>query len=334
MIKQIFYLGYWIITLDMAAFRSFLRFAQMKSHRGKTGIMLDSLYCVLRYKISILEYFQFNFYLTRKEDRAQYVGTPLLEEYQLKMNPKTERHLLHNKLEFAKAYARFIKHAHATLADLQENNEAAANVLHNHSGKIILKNAFGEGGMGIEVISAAGQNLRSLIDRLAATGNDFVEEYVVQHNDLMRLSSSGLNTLRIITQVNGKNEVELLGATLRISVNCPVDNWHKGNLAAPVDLATGTVAGPAFYMDITKPDEYFHPVTNVEIPGFRIPFWNDAVQMAKDAAVYNRKNRSIGWDIAVTDNGPDLIEGNHNWDKVMWQRSAKRGLKPLIEHYL
>jgi hypothetical protein len=56
--------------------------------------------------------------------------------------------------------------------------------------------------------------------------------------------------------------------------------------------------------------------------------------MAKDAALHNTKNRSIGWDIAITDDGPDLIEGNHNWDKVIWQRSVKKGLKPLIEPYL
>jgi len=32
----------------------------------------------------------------------------------------------------------------------------------------------------------------------------------------LRLSPSGLNTLRIITQLNHKNEVEKLGVTLRI----------------------------------------------------------------------------------------------------------------------
>ena len=318
----------------MPTFISFLNYAQKKSRRTKTGLLLDIVYCVLRYKISIVEYFQFNFFLTKKEERKIYVGTPCLEEYWLKMNPKSERYRLHNKLNFLEIYAPFIKHGHATLADLQAHNDSAARVLHNKSGKIVLKSIFGEGGMRIEVISVKDLDSQAIIKRLAATGNDFVEECVVQHRDLMRLAPSGLNTLRIVTQLNNNDEVEILGTTLRISIISAIDNWHAGNIAAPINFSTGIVEGPACYMDITKPDEYYHPMTGVDIIGFKIPYWKESLQMAKDAALYNTKNRSIGWDIAVTDDGPDLIEGNHNWDKVIWQRTVKRGLKPLIEPYL
>ena len=333
MLKQIVYLAHWIVALDTATFFPFLDYAQKKSRRTKVGLVLDSLYSVLKYRISIIEYFQFEFFLKSTDQRSTYIGTPLLEEYQLKMNPKSERHYLHNKLEFLKVYAPFIKHRHAALDDLLANNEAAAKVLLNKSGKIVLKSIFGEGGNRIEIISAEDQDAQSMIKRLAASGNDFVEEFVVQHRDLMRLAPSGLNTLRIVTQLNSNDEVEILGATLRISVASTVDNWHKGNIAAPVDLSAGIVEGPGFYMDITKHDEYIHPITGVEIVGFKIPFWQESAQLAKNAASSNKKNRSIGWDIAITDDGPDLIEGNHNWDKVIWQRSAGKGLKPLIEAY-
>ncbi len=108
--KQILYLGNWIIKLDMPMFMSFLNYAKKKSGRTKIGLLLDTAYCVLRYKISILEYFQFNFFLIRnKEERETYVGTPCLEEYMVKMNPKSESHVLDNKLEFIKTYTPFIK---------------------------------------------------------------------------------------------------------------------------------------------------------------------------------------------------------------------------------
>src|SRR5208283_1356664 len=211
-LKQILYLGHWIIKLDSSTFRSFLNYAQKKSNRSKAALLLDNLYCVLRYKISILEYFQFNFFLAKKEERVKYVGTPLLEEYQLKMNPKPERHVLQNKLKFLEVYAPFIKHGHATLADLRVNNDSAFKVMHNKSGKIVLKNIFGEGGKGIEVLSIGDLASQAIMERLKATGNDFAEEWIVQHKDIMRLSPSGLNTLRIITQLNNNSEVEILGA--------------------------------------------------------------------------------------------------------------------------
>jgi hypothetical protein len=147
----------------------------------------------------------------------------------------------------------------------------------------------------------------------------------------MRLAPSGLNTLRIVTRLNHHDEVEILGTTLRISIDSSIDNWSAGNIAAPVNPSTGTVEGPAFYKDITKPDEYRHPITHVDIIGFKIPYWKEALQLAKDAALFDKKNRCIGWDIAITDDGPEIIEGNNNWCKVFWQLSARKGLKSLLE---
>ena len=217
------------------------------------------------------------------------------------------------------------------MADVQAHNDTLTKVLNNKSGKIVLKWMYGQCGLRIKVLPTRDLDSEGILKRLKETGNDFVEEYVVQHKDLMRLAPSGLNTLRIVTRLNSNDEVEILGTTFRISIKSSIDNWSAGNIAAPVNISTGIVDGPAFYKDITKPDEYRHPITNVEIIGFKIPYWNEALQLAKDAALFNKKNRCIGWDIAITDDGPELIEGNNNWCKVFWQLSAKKGLKSLIE---
>ena len=44
-----------------------------------------------------------------------------------------------------------------------------------------------------------------------------------------------------------------------------------------------------------------------------------------------KQNRSIGWDIVITPEGPGLIEGNHDWCKLVWQLPVGRGLKLLLE---
>jgi hypothetical protein len=36
----------------------------------------------------------------------------------------------------------------------------------------------------------------------------------------------------------------------------------------------------------------------------------------------------------VTEQGPGLIEGNHDWCKLVWQLPVNKGLKPILENHL
>jgi hypothetical protein len=94
------------------------------------------------------------------------------------------------------------------------------------------------------------------------------------------------------------------------------------------------VTGPGVYSDITKSDEAVHPITGIPIQGFKIPYWNETVALVKSAALYDTRNKSIGWDVAITDAGPFLLEANHNWCKLLWQLPVKKGLKNKLEAYI
>jgi hypothetical protein len=104
-----------------------------------------------------------------------------------------------------------------------------------------------------------------------------------------------------------------------------------GNLVAPIDESTGRVTGPGVYSDITKEDQSTHPVTGVAIEGFQVPYWNETLALVREAAELHPQNRSIGWDVVVTADGPGLIEGNHDWCKLVWQLPVRKGLKPMLE---
>jgi len=158
-----------------------------------------------------------------------------------------------------------------------------------------------------------------------------VEERVKQHPTLDALSPSGVNTVRIFTCLDAHMRAHILGCRLRISVNSTVDNMAAGNLAAPVDEATGRVVGPGVYSDMTRAPETIHPVTGVPIQGFQIPFWQETLSMVREASELHPQNRSIGWDVVITPGGPGLIEGNHDWCKLVWQLPVGRGLKHLLE---
>lgn len=332
-LKRFFYFGYYLKELDKRKFKTFLNYVSSTEHLSKTSILIDVIKASFKYNISILEYFQFQFYKISPQERESFAGTGYMYEYQLIMNRKSSRQLLEDKLMFLKHYHPFIHHGFASLKDIKDNHALGEQLLNNRSGKIVLKHTNGQCGNGVEVKNCNDFDVISLIQRLEETGNDLVEEFVIQHKDLMQLSPSGLNTIRIITQLDRNDQVEILGARLRISVNSSVDNLAAGNIAASINLLTGIVDGPGVYSDITKAAETIHPVSKVPIEGFQVPFWEESVKMVREAALFNKENKSIGWDIAITDIGPELIEGNHDWCKLLWQLPVQKGLKSTLDKF-
>ena len=42
----------------------------------------------------------------------------------------------------------------------------------------------------------------------------------------------------------------------------------------------------------------------------------------------------LGWDVSITNDGPELLERNHDWCKLLWQLPVKKGLKQELIPYL
>ena len=57
-----------------------------------------------------------------------------------------------------------------------------------------------------------------------------------------------------------------------------------------------------------------HPDTNVVFAGFKIPHYQEALKTACLAHEKLYRIRSVGWDIAITEDGCAIIEGNDNWE--------------------
>lgn len=320
--------------MDVKKLKEFLSFASKESKKMKAILFIDSLYSVFKYNISVLEFFQFKFFQKNKEERKKWAGTGYMYEYQLQMNPKSKRGILDDKTKFYDVYRKFFVHKMAKIDDLRKDRNLLGLMINNTSKKLVFKLSNGKCGAQVKIINSIRFQKEDMILFMEKNGFDMVEEFIIQHPELNRLSPTAVNTVRIFTQLNNKNEVEILGCRQRISVNSSVDNLAAGNIAAPIDENTGIIDGPAVYSDITKQDEFYHPITHTKIVGFQIPFWLETVALVKYAALHNTNNRSIGWDIVITEKGPGLIEGNHDWCKLLWQLPVKKGLKSLLEKHL
>ena len=326
------YLAYYLKQLDRKKFSLFLNYTCSLTGKSKSSIINDIIRSVFKFNISILEYFQFRFFELNDEERIRWAGTGYMYEYQLMMNPKDKRSILDDKREFNKFYRNYFVHKVVSLGDLSKGKNLKM-MLSNASGKIVLKSSDGKCGQQVEIRNTSDFSEDGLIEYMKDKGYELVEEFVNQHSLLNQLSPSAVNTVRIITQLNEKDEVDILGCRLRISVNTPVDNMAAGNLAAVINEESGEVTGAAVYSDINKADVDYHPITNTKITGFKVPFWGEILTLAKEAALLHPQNRSIGWDIVVTEKGPGLIEGNHDWCKLLWQLPAKKGMKSVLNKY-
>lgn len=331
--KRFIYFGYYMKQLDRKKWSKFVNYTSQQTGKGKMALRLDAVISVFTYNISLLDYFLFGFGFKDAKERKKWAGTGFMYEYQKIMNPKASRDLLENKLHFNNYFKAFIKRDYVSLQEILNNRELTETILKNNSGKIVLKNAMGQIGAQVEIANCKDYSVDSLIDYMKEKNYDLLETFVTQHADLMSLSPSGLNTVRVFTQLYNGN-VDYLGARLRISVNSAVDNMAAGNLAAPINMNTGIVNGPAVYSDITKEKKEVHPVTGKPIVGFQIPYWEEVKRLVTEAALKTPENRSIGWDVAIGQSGPELIEGNHNWCKILWQLPVKEGLKEKLYKYL
>lgn len=329
MIRRILYFGYYLKELDSKKFRKFIDFASKSSGTSRHKLAADSILSSFKYNISLLDYFYFRFYELNAEQRKSWAGTGFMYEYHLKTNPRSSRMLLEDKLQFLNRYKDFVLRKFASIASLEQNPQLIHSFLHSESGKVVVKNALGQVGKEVKVLQASAFDDISLLKFMKTNHFDLLEDFVVQHPDLMALSPSGLNTVRIFTHIHEGN-LHYLGGRLRITINSEVDNMAAGNPAASIDIKSGVVIGPAVFSDITMKEITTHPVTGVHIIGFKVPYWDQVIEMINKVAFLAPENRSVGWDIAISQRGPELIEGNHNWCKLLWQLPVKKGLKQTL----
>ncbi len=332
--ERLLYLAYYLKKQNWGQFSKAIRFASSESRRSGPALALGAAYSSLRYNISPMEYFQFGFYKKSKAEKFAWAGTGYMYEYQLKMNPISARKVLDDKRKFYRAYGHLMFHKVADREDLARIEGLAEALIQNTSGKLVFKVADGKCGLHVLIKQSEGFDTKGLLTFMEQRKFDLVEEFIAQDRELNRLSPSAVNTVRIITQLNSDQEVELLGCRLRISIGSPVDNMAAGNIAAPIDERTGVVIGPGVFSDISKPPVLTHPLTGVEIVGFQIPYWAEVLSLVREAALVHTENRSVGWDIAIGEHGPGLIEGNHDWCKLVWQLPVNKGLKDVLASHL
>ncbi|MCB1379027.1 MAG: hypothetical protein KDK89_11755 [Alphaproteobacteria bacterium] len=150
-----------------------------------------------------------------------------------------------------------------------------------------------------------------------------VQPWLRNHSGIADLANESLVTFRVVTSLgNGPAPVVVL-AMLRVLAKLE-PAWTEAldeEYASPIDLGSGRLGlftGDNMATSCLRYER--HPLTGAEIAGRMVPMWGAIKALAVQAHATFRHRTVVGWDIALTADGPVLLEGNGNLDVMFLQR--------------
>ncbi|MDO4750871.1 MAG: sugar-transfer associated ATP-grasp domain-containing protein [Akkermansia sp.] len=151
----------------------------------------------------------------------------------------------------------------------------------------------------------------ALADKL--TEGYLFEKVIQNHPDLVAIYPHALNTIRIVTMRDTEGKIHYVSGFHRFGVGgAKVDNAHSGGIAVGLNAEKGCWKKYA-YADNETYSTTTHPDSGFVFEDKPIPFFKEAVELAIKAHSSFERVQAVGWDVAITPEGPIITEGNHNY---------------------
>lgn len=294
------------------------------SQKPKAFVYLDAVFSSFVFGTMYTEYEALDFVNRTFKNRSTFVTKFWLANILNQYNDRAARHFFSEKKDFNETFAEYLKR---DTIDVTKATDAELLAFLESKTKIVIKKSDGASGKQIKVESIAGLTNEEKLDLIKSTGYDVLEGYVTNIDVIQNLNPTSLNTLRIVS-VHDENSCNFVCACLRIgAVGYAVDNVSCGGTSADIDLATGKIR-TLFFCNKYKRNENSQIGRN-EI-GLQIPFWKETLEMIEKASKKVKGIHIVGWDVAITPDGPLLIEGNDGFGTTVMQyysRPTEPGLK-------
>ncbi len=142
-------------------------------------------------------------------------------------------------------------------------------------------------------------------------GGFIITECIVQHPQIAKIHNSSVNSIRFLTYIDDTKEVQIVSAFMRFGTGSRIiDNACAGGFFIGIDMPSGRLKEKGYRLALYSGKEVFeHPDSKFKLEGFEIPYFKEACDLVKKA-VQHIPDRLIGWDVAISTNGPVIIEAN------------------------
>ena len=203
------------------------------------------------------------------------------------------------------------------------SDKVLAGFLLERSFPLVIKPLDGSNGLGFDFINEYDQGSGAL--KLVKGGmlslKEFQKQYleppdgilfqnkIEQHTILSRIFPHALNTIRVITYLDRQGEYKVIQGMAKFGTgNDIIDNNENCGILADVDIDAGCL-GPG-KLRCGGGEFINHPDTGEVILGVRVPFWKEVAELGLKAHRLIPSARYFGWDIAISKEGPKIIEPN------------------------
>lgn len=338
-------------------FRKFQNFSGIPT----CSSFIDYIQLKRKYRLSTDEFFNYRFDKCGKEFRDTFLPYSKAEEYWTVLNPTKNAVLARDKfvghalmesvsIPTSKLYFAYDEETSGNENDLILHNkdQVIAKIRALKIQEFVAKPAADSAhGMGVGVYKVAdffefGGTKLSIGDILKGKMILF-ESLIKQTEQMSNINSSSVNTVRMMTALYPNNEVKLMAAFIKIgrAGSCVDNAGSGGNVDCAVDIETGKLYNALQFNSWTdvKPIEK-HPDSGTQLNGLKIDNWN----MIKERVLAMQGQipylKTIGWDVALTDDGPVIVEINNWWDTTGqlflgrgWHTEVKTCYDAWVKYY-
>lgn len=269
-------------------------------------LYFDYTWCLLRYGCLVNQYHRGHFYkmplVVKRKSFTQRRLIRIMNNY----NDSNCIYILLNKNVFNDFYKEFV---HRKWLYSEDMNYHDFRELFDSCTELFVKPLDDQEGHGIYKISTEGKRAEDFYKEVADK-KVVIEESISQHPDMI-FGNASVNSARVLTVTDTKGKAYVVRAGLRVGVGeAVVDNFTAGGVLYQIDIESGRINHKG--IQGSNYDIIFHPGTEICMLGYKIPNWKRAIDSVVKAAEMLPQCRFIGWDVAFTPEGIELIEGNHN----------------------
>jgi hypothetical protein len=281
-------------------------FKEVKQLAGlKNCCFLSLFWAYLYHGASPQEYVCLGFARLNSLGRKDYVTIRRNRKLNHKFNDTDANKILWDKGLFNKHFSEFVHRKYLTL-NKKTTDAEIQNFFDSLSYKrYVVKPNDLYYGRGVYVADSLDE-----LKKIKSSGKNYIIEEVVQNDPpLAKLNKSSLNTFRVVTCIDRIGEVHIVAILLRTGrEGAVIDNLLGGGTCYHVDVETGIIDGVG--KDGWGNSFLKHPTSGIVMPGFQISRIDEVKHFAVKLAKHLPKARYVGWDIALTPNGIEIIEGN------------------------